>query len=118
MDPRADSSRENALRYVILSPENSRLNNRTENDNGNEDDDDEDYDNSYVCDNDEGDEVASSRCSIVMNYRCVAENREQRDASRADEVGIGGSGRVQLRGISRCTFLPHGFSLRDDERRR
>lgn len=52
-----------------------------------------------------------------MNYRCSAENGEQRDAGRADEVGIGGGGRVQLRGISRCTFLPHGYSIRGDERR-
>jgi len=53
-----------------------------------------------------------------MNYRCSAENGEQRDASRADEVGIGGGGHVQLRGISRRAFLPHGHSLRGDERRR
>lgn len=52
-----------------------------------------------------------------MNYPYSAENGEQRDAGRADEVGIGGGGRIQLRGISRCTFLPHGYSLRGDERR-
>lgn len=50
------------------------------------------------------------RRTIVMNYRCSAENGEQHDAGRADEVGIGGGGRVQLRGISRCTLLPHGYS--------
>lgn len=53
-----------------------------------------------------------------MNYRRFAENREQRDAGSADEVGIGSGGPVQLRGISRRAFLPHGYSLRGDERRR
>ena len=58
------------------------------------------------------------RRTILMNYPYFTENGEQRDTGRADEVGIGGGRRVQLRGISRCTFLPHGYSLRGDERRR
>lgn len=103
-------------RVTYLASENSRLDNHDDkhdkDDNGNYDNDNGDEEQK-----EEEDKVASSRCSIVMNYRCVAENREQRDASRADEVAIGGGGPVQLRGISRCTFLSHGYSLRDDEYR-
>jgi hypothetical protein len=53
-----------------------------------------------------------------MNYRCAAENGEQRDAGRADEAGIGGGGHIQLRGVSRRAFLPHGDRFRGDGRRR